>query len=161
MQTNIHGRQLDVAPALRETPLAAALLALQPRGAWVFTDRPVYAFHAGSLIPPEMAVLSKKRFWTGQVSEDSVVSCLRHYRPGFVLLAGPLRQDYKFRQGRTAQRVDIGDGTLARCLSAQYKEAFRDPTGSLYVLKRLETTTPRTAFGTFPTKPTNSSAVKF
>lgn len=40
---------------------------------WVFTDRPIFAFHARKLIPPEIALLPAKRFWGGQLKAEKVL----------------------------------------------------------------------------------------
>ncbi|HWQ10992.1 MAG TPA: glycosyltransferase family 39 protein [Holophaga sp.] len=54
---------------------------------WVVTDRPIYAFRAGLLVPPEMAVLSRKRVFTERSGDGWMLACLRRYRPEQVALA--------------------------------------------------------------------------
>ena len=54
---------------------------------WVVTDRPIYAFRAGLLVPPEMAVLSRKRVVTGLFNDEWMLACLRRYHPEQVALA--------------------------------------------------------------------------
>jgi hypothetical protein len=56
------------------------------KDAWVFTDRPIYAFQAGLSVPPPIAVLSAKRLFSGTITEDDLLAVLREYRPEYVLL---------------------------------------------------------------------------
>lgn len=53
---------------------------------WIFTDRPIFAFYAGILTPPELAVISKKRIWTENLSSGYLISTLEKYKPELVLL---------------------------------------------------------------------------
>ena len=53
---------------------------------WVFTDRAVYAFWARLPVPPELAVIPRKRFWSGSITETEVLKCLERYRPEQILL---------------------------------------------------------------------------
>ena len=53
---------------------------------WLVTQSPIYAFHAGMLVPPEYAVVSMKRVWSG---EDAIVlarTIIRQYRPPLMLV---------------------------------------------------------------------------
>jgi len=54
---------------------------------WVFTDRPMYAFRSGCLVPPEIAVLSRKRIKTGGLTEQEIFEILQKRQPEQVLLA--------------------------------------------------------------------------
>ena len=41
-------------------------------------DNPIYAFHAGLPVPPELAVVTLKRFWSGQITTHEIVqTCAR------------------------------------------------------------------------------------
>jgi hypothetical protein len=66
---------------------------------WVFTDRPFYAAQAGLLVPPPIAVLSRKRLESGIIGPERLREVLRDYRPSYVLLErftseyGPLFMD--------------------------------------------------------------------
>lgn len=53
--------------------------------AWVFSDRPIYAFLAGSVIPPPVAVLSGKRVYSGELPAELLVDILRAYRPEYLV----------------------------------------------------------------------------
>ncbi|MBE9177766.1 glycosyltransferase family 39 protein [Oculatella sp. LEGE 06141] len=54
---------------------------------WVLTDRPVYAFAAGLPVPPEIAVMSRKRFNSGALTFDDLLTVLQTYQPEQIVLA--------------------------------------------------------------------------
>lgn len=55
------------------------------KSAWIFTDRPFYAFQAGLIVPPPIAVLSRKSLETGIITQDMLARVIRQYKPHFVL----------------------------------------------------------------------------
>lgn len=54
---------------------------------WVFTDRPIYAFYAGLRVPPEIAVFSRKRFQSGSLDYDDLLTILQKYKPDQIVLS--------------------------------------------------------------------------
>jgi hypothetical protein len=53
---------------------------------WMATDLPMYAFRAGMLVPPEMAVVSRKRLVAGDFPDQELVAILKKYNPELVML---------------------------------------------------------------------------
>ena len=53
---------------------------------WVLADRPMHAFQAGLVVPPQLAVISWKRVATGEVGEAQLLDTLAELRPEQVLL---------------------------------------------------------------------------
>ncbi len=62
------------------------LLKYKPRTHWIFTDRPIFAFYAGMLVPPEFAVISDKRNFTNKADQDYCIDKLEKYKPEIILL---------------------------------------------------------------------------
>jgi 4-amino-4-deoxy-L-arabinose transferase-like glycosyltransferase len=52
---------------------------------WIFTDHPFYAFQAGLVVPPEIAVLSRKTLEANIIRQEQLAKVLRDYGPRFVL----------------------------------------------------------------------------
>ena len=52
----------------------------------LFSRRPIYYFHSGLSPIPDLALLVKKRFWSGGVSEQSVVARVISSKPGILHL---------------------------------------------------------------------------
>jgi 4-amino-4-deoxy-L-arabinose transferase-like glycosyltransferase len=55
---------------------------------WVYVrfSKEVYAFHARLPMPPELAMVTLKRFWSGQISTEQILDTCRRYKPDQVLL---------------------------------------------------------------------------
>jgi hypothetical protein len=51
----------------------------------MFTDRPILAFLSGIPVPPNLAVISKKRLQTGELTDDEVLATLEAYSPEMIL----------------------------------------------------------------------------
>lgn len=66
--------------------LIARMAAYAPETHWVITDRPMIAFQAGVMTPPHLAVFSRKRVTTGDLTEQEVVDSFREFRPEQVLI---------------------------------------------------------------------------
>ena len=58
---------------------------LKPFTKFIYTDEPVYSFHSGIPLPPELGVVSLKRFWSGDLSNARLVDILVNRKPGLVL----------------------------------------------------------------------------
>lgn len=48
---------------------------------WVYSDRLLFAFRANLAVPPELAVISKKRTAAGALSDDYILRILTEYQP--------------------------------------------------------------------------------
>jgi hypothetical protein len=53
---------------------------------WMVTDLPMFAFRAGITVPPNLAVISGKRFASGALTEDDIIEIVREYQPEQVLI---------------------------------------------------------------------------
>ncbi len=53
---------------------------------WIVTDKPMYAFRAGLLVPPELAVFSKKRVTTGYITQKEIIEIIHQYQPEQIFL---------------------------------------------------------------------------
>jgi hypothetical protein len=69
-------------------PILAKIREYAGRTHWIYVryTREAYAFHAGLLMPPELAVVSLKRFWSGQITTQEIVDTCERYKPEQVLL---------------------------------------------------------------------------
>lgn len=53
----------------------------------MYSDESVYSFHTDIPMPPDLAVVSLKRFWAGDMTAERLVSDLERERPEVILLA--------------------------------------------------------------------------
>jgi hypothetical protein len=64
----------------------------KPFTEWLYTDEPVYSFHAGIPMPPDLAVIMLKRYWSGEMTTARLASELRDIKPGLILLRNDSRE---------------------------------------------------------------------
>lgn len=53
---------------------------------WMVTDIPMFAFRSGLLVPPNLAVISQKRFVASDLSETEIIQTMQDLQPEQVLL---------------------------------------------------------------------------
>jgi 4-amino-4-deoxy-L-arabinose transferase-like glycosyltransferase len=82
-------KDLRARPRANDDPLLAKVRACAGRTRWAYVRRTkeAYAFHAGLLVPPELAVVTLKRFWSDQINEEEIVEICRRYKPEQVLVS--------------------------------------------------------------------------
>jgi hypothetical protein len=74
---------------------------------WVFAESPMFAFQAGLLMPPPLAVLTQKRLDTGALTEAQILQVLEAYKPEIVVQSRfflPAAREYMRR--RNFARLD-------------------------------------------------------
>jgi hypothetical protein len=93
---------------------------LKPFTTFMFTDQPVYSFYTGIPLPPKLAVLSLKRLWSGQMTNERLLAELEEAKPGIILLSSTTRQTpyYSLLQG-------------------EYRLIYEDDDVRLYALKSV------------------------
>jgi hypothetical protein len=57
---------------------------------WVYAERGIFVFQAGLLTPPELAVVSPKRFWSGQITTPQIIEICKRYGTEQILLNLPI-----------------------------------------------------------------------
>ncbi len=90
---------------------------------WLYSDEYVYAFLAGLRVPPDLVALPRKRFWSGQLDGERVLSWVRRYQPERVLLS---------RDSKMSPEWERTDGT-------KYSVVCEDGPYRLFVAKRIAT----------------------
>ena len=88
---------------------------LKPFTEIIYTDESIYSFHIGIPLPPQLGVISLKRFWSGDMSTGQFVEILRAAKPGLMLLQN------------STQELSFGD-----LLNSEYRLIYEDSTHRLY-----------------------------
>lgn len=93
---------------------------------WLFTDRPIYGFYAGLRVPPEIAVMSYKRFNSGKLTNDYLLAVLQTYRPEQIVLA------------RWTSRIK-NYSKLSAYINENYSKTYQNETGEVehYLLRSI------------------------
>lgn len=88
---------------------------------FVYTRSTIYAFHAGLVVIPELAVLPKKRFWSRQINNEKIWNIVKGYRPEELLLSD-----------------DSLDPQVSNWIASEYVRAYFDGKFSLYVFRKTQ-----------------------
>ncbi|MBP1770365.1 MAG: hypothetical protein H6P96_983 [Candidatus Aminicenantes bacterium] len=91
-------------------PIVAAMKAAAPGTQWVYTRATMYAFHAKLRVIPELAVLPRKRFWSGQITQAGILTLVKRYKPEQLLL----------------DDRDLADAEMAQFVGEHYTSSTRD-----------------------------------
>jgi 4-amino-4-deoxy-L-arabinose transferase-like glycosyltransferase len=73
-------------PRAADNPLLARIAQFRDQTRWMYSEQVIYAFHARIQVPPELAVVTLKRFWSGQISMEGILELLKRYQPEQLLL---------------------------------------------------------------------------
>jgi hypothetical protein len=92
----------------------------KPFTGFIFAEEPIYSFHCGIPLPPRLAVLSLKRFWSGDLTNAGLVAELRNSQPGVVLLAN-----------------DSRERSFTEWLHTEYQVVYQDANHQLYVRRAV------------------------
>jgi hypothetical protein len=92
----------------------------KPQTHWLYTEEPVYSFHAGIPMPPDLAVLVLKRYWSGEMTNARLTADLRSFKPELILL-----------------RNDSNPRPFRDLINLEYQLIYMDDDNLLYVLKSI------------------------
>jgi hypothetical protein len=77
---------LQEIPVIENVDLIKVMRQYAPYTNWIYTRSTIFAFHAGMVPPPEIAILPIKRFWSGQIDDDGIIKVVERYQPEALLL---------------------------------------------------------------------------
>ena len=63
----------------------------KPDTTWFYASDPIYSFHAGIPMPPDLAVVMLKRLWSGEMTNAKIAAEMSEIQPGLVLLPNDSR----------------------------------------------------------------------
>jgi hypothetical protein len=86
------GQEIRRSPQLHSALVLQEIERLRPFARFLYADEPVYSFHAGIPMPPALAVLPLKRFWSGEMTNARLVTELESARPEILLLRNDPRE---------------------------------------------------------------------
>ncbi len=92
----------------------------KPQTHWLYAEEPVYSFHSGIPLPPDLAVVMSKRFWSGEFNNERLIEDLISYKPELMLL-----------------KHDSLPRPFRDLLNAEYQLIYMDGENLLYVRKSI------------------------
>lgn len=110
--------EIRASPQTYYTTVLHQIERLKPSVRLMYADDPIYSFHAGIPMPPQLAVLPLKRFWAGEMSNERLVQELSSAKPSIILL-----------------RNDGREVPFEELLTADYRLVYLDPQFRLFSAK--------------------------
>lgn len=107
---------------MEESPLVEQMRKYRNETRWIFTKNHFCAFQAGLPIPPNLLLLVKKRFWSGQITEEEVLNEVRGIQPEQLLLS---------------RDRELKDENWRNFIAEDYVKIISSDNWVLYVYKRL------------------------
>lgn len=90
---------------------------------WIYTKHNILAVQAEYIMPPELTVLPRKRFWTGNTTDDSILAKVKQYRCEILILR---------------KRSELNEKPWVDFVIADYVKVWSDETEAIYVTKHLQ-----------------------
>lgn len=86
-------KDLRERPKVETSLVIAKMREYADKTRWVYAENPIYAFHAKLPMPPEIGMVTLKRFWSGQITTTKIVEISRHRLVNHLLLDSAGHQD--------------------------------------------------------------------
>ena len=93
---------------------------LKPFAKFIYTEEPIYSFHAAIPMPPQLAVVPLKRLWSGDMTRARIGAEMAQVKPEIILL-----------------RSSTTDTPFNDLIAAEYRPVYEDGNHRLYVKKSL------------------------
>ncbi len=77
-------------PQVQNCALIAEMRRYAPKTKWMFSQGTIYPFYVNLPVIPELAVVSNKRVWSGQLSDQQMWAIVERYNPEQLLWRGAL-----------------------------------------------------------------------
>jgi hypothetical protein len=108
------------APKIYSDLAIAEMKRFKPAVQFMYADEPVYSFHTGIPMVPNLAVIMLKRLWSGDMTNEKIAAELAVAKPGLILLKNDTRV------------VPFKD-----LLEKEYRLVYYDSAHRLYALRSL------------------------
>ena len=107
-------------PQIYSSLVLTEIQRFKPYTKFIYTDEPIYSFHAGIPVPPKLGIIPLKRLWSGDMTNEKIAAELWTTKPELVLLANNTRA------------VPFDD-----LLAAEYRLVYQDDEHRLYAQKAV------------------------
>ncbi|MBU6402754.1 MAG: hypothetical protein KGS61_20735, partial [Verrucomicrobia bacterium] len=92
-----------------------AIARFRPFTKFMYAADPIYSFHAGIPLPPQIGIIPLKRLWSGDMTNDQMAAEMQRVKPELVLL-----------------RNDGNEVPFQRLLDTAYRLVYEDADQRLY-----------------------------
>jgi Dolichyl-phosphate-mannose-protein mannosyltransferase len=110
-------KMIRAKPKTADNPIVQNLKKYGRGVKWIYSESGIYPFHAGLRVIPELAIIMPKRFWSGQISTEQIISICDHQNTEIIILpSSSITFEWK------------------RLLGTKYIQAASDGRSELYIL---------------------------
>lgn len=92
----------------------------KPFTKWIYTDNLTYSFYSRIPVPPQLAVVSLKRLWPGEITVAAIADDVRKYKPELIAL-----------------RNDTRELPFQELLNTEYRLVYQDAENRLYAHRSI------------------------
>jgi hypothetical protein len=93
---------------------------LKPFARFIYAEEPIYSFHTGIPMPPQLAVVLLKRLWSGDMTNARIAAEMAQAKPEIILLRG-----------------STTDTPFSDLIAAEYRPVYEDGKHRLYARKSV------------------------
>jgi hypothetical protein len=131
-------RGVIYAQKVKDNEMIAALREYRGKVKWAYSRSNEPIFHAGFLQPPELTILSKKRFWSGNMTEQGVLDAVKKYDCEVLLLLDGIEMKQEAWKKLTAESyVNVLSSGGATLFVAKRLDPKPKTNNTLELLKKL------------------------
>ena len=120
MRSYLQIASMRQSPRLFNSLILTEINRYKPFTKYLFTIEGVYSFHAGLPLPPQLADISPKRLWSGDMTNAKMATELAKVKPGVILIAN-----------------QTGELLYQELLQDEYRLVYQDSEHQLYALKSI------------------------
>ena len=92
----------------------------KPFTKFIYTDEPIYSFHAGIPMPPHLAVVPLKRLWSGDMTNARIAAEMSEIKPEVLIL-----------------KSDTRELPFSDLIAAEYQPVYQDGKHQIYARKSI------------------------
>jgi hypothetical protein len=111
-------KSIQDSPQIFSSLLLKQIQKIEPPARFIYSVEPIYSFQSGIPFPPALAVVSRKRFWSGQMTFDRLIQDIEKARPEVMILAN-----------------DGQESALEELVFTKYQLKYEDSSYRLYTIK--------------------------
>ena len=112
-------------PTIGEHKIIDLLAANKNNIRWLITDRPIFAFYSGILIPPELVLISGKRIQAESFTQDYLLNILEKYKPEQLLFTRFTAYEKRFLPGIEKDYLKIYEGNPDNQMGVRNKKDMK------------------------------------
>jgi len=115
-------KRMQARPKIANSRILTRIHQYRDQTRWFYAQPVVYAFHARLPVPPELAVVTLKRYWSGEMTWQKLLKTVERYHPEqMLLLNSPMGPEWNEFLS-TKYRLECEEGQMRLYVSKALKQ---------------------------------------